>query len=697
MMDGKSFAELTDMLVNMAVQGKKTDEYTLNMELKNLTSSISSILSELAEYKDMPDENYIDAAGRLQDQTFTMQLRKDISKLTSELKEHQRNLDELKEKENDIYNKLNVLTNSVSLAEKSIEAMQSRMATTQNEETKINYEQSIVQLQTKKKEEEQRLEHIKEEQNEIQSKIEAIRAQMDALEATKTMKETTLEGIEANLASEDAYIDKKRQQEDIARKEQLTKELDLLETKKSELVKDPVLLAKQAVEAYLEEDPTTARKICEEIATIATTKNPYLDEPNKDSLKEALVIVEEERNSFLTTMQGRTYESSDNNVLEGLRIGYLNRRITSNEQRISVLQTEISEIDSDQKYGTSIDITKVESIIAVEQEKLKKYEELLKKVDDEDFENKRALQAVYDRLQIRIESAQALSEKYTENRLMDLQRIDAINDEIKACEAQNEQYKREISEIGKEKVLNGAGAKDILAEREDKRTLDEKVETVKNIKASLNFAQTPTQILAQIDQTLGLVITPTEIPVKENVVEERPKQAPVTEEVKKEGVEPVLEPKAATEFVPSAEKKQPEVNANIAFQPAFGQAGKVNEQPVNTPVQGVAQQPSQSVTVNKEQIVNNLANTGSIPAQGDSKKKVTQTEEVAVQNKPVFEQVGEQPAQEKPMQMPRENQSIPNLSDFLNTIPNSTPSSNVTEFFQSGFEPEEEVRHKLGA
>ena len=709
-MNGKAFeelnfAELTEMLVSMAVPGKnKADLYTLKHEVEELNSQNIKILSKLSEYKDMSDDKYMDVARRMQDQTFLMQYQKDLANLKEEKADLDSKLKELKEQEELLHSKVARVNSTLTRRADEIHKMQVRMAQAEDEETKKLYETRIESEQIKNRNTEARAEKANNEYDDIQMRIESIVVQLEDINDEIQKNEVALQELEDRLQNNDAYVDQMRKLADLEKKERLAEELKEKETRKAEIVSNPVYLANQAVEAHLEGDPTLARKICEEIAKIATANNAYINEPNKESLKEALVAAEEARDTFNESLVGKAYESSRSSITD-IRIDYLKGRIDSYQQEISSLKSKIMELDLDQKYGTDASIKKLEEAIATITESTEKYEELLSKKDEVSEEEINELQAAYEKEKKYLENAKAMRDGYTENYLQDLERIDRINKDIQSYEEDIKAYTSEIDKLEKERVLSGTNNKDILAQRKDMKTLQDKAKIVQDIKASLNFDKTPNQVLAQIDQILGIVITPAD--TQDKTMEAPQVQAPVVEgaakeptpaaEVKKEEPkEPIFEQETLAELNPNVEEKQPEVNENLAFQPAFGPVETVQQEiqktPASevTPVQATA---AQTVTVNKNQIVANLANTGKIPVVGDSKQKVTGAEEVAVQQgQPVLE-----------VQQPVQTEAIPpnkddtNLMDFLNSnFQNIRDNDAMAEFFQSTPTEQEVSGPKLG-
>ena len=347
----------------------------LGIEFESLEEKKSVLQSELDELNAIPEEVYLETQSKLQEQSYSVTLRKEITAKKSALKVNEKKLNELKAEEEIAHNKLEQAKNILSTSETKLSVLEERKATTNDESVKAQLESSI--NDTKEEINKKKLEV--EEKNStylsIQEQIISLVNEIDTIKEEIESKQTNINDIEEKLTDDTNYINQRKKSDDDTKKVALQTEIAELESRMVEILSDPAILADKAKKAIIDGDITSAMSKIRELVNIASAI-PYMNETNKESLSEERLRAESDRDAFLEKIKGKNYEIKNNSLLDN-RIAYLDKRIELLIAEKEQKKEEISKLDQDSKYGISIELDAVNEAIDAIKVEINKYEELI--------------------------------------------------------------------------------------------------------------------------------------------------------------------------------------------------------------------------------------------------------------------------------------------------------------------------------
>lgn len=499
-----------DALIEMSKSSSNID--TLKAELTEINEEIETKKRDLEEQRtSIKDEKYIKASDRIIDENIKVSLELKIRKLLSSLKELEKELKVAIKKEDETHTKLEKLQDKIAKLNSLIETLKEKLSTVSNNDIEIReYYQSLIAEQEKKRnkkdvelkmtEEEYRLatEHLMD----LTSKVEEQKNRLNT-------EQEKLRDTEANLASNNSYMDTELKKEDEQRLHSLEEKLDALEARKEEIQTDPVMIGNEAKELLLEDDRTGCFLKVKELVNLLK-KTPYMDIATSSELENVLANEEEqaiqERDEFASLLENKKYDSNDAPIILE-REKYLEQQKSDLESELNALEMKIKKIDT-------IKIREISSLLSsanIISENLRKELAEYKKVMESNAENatprkKAILNAAYAKKEEELNSIGQVIESY-EAEMQDLMReskqiaeeeITNLNNKI----AKIDEYLKEINK----KTMISSKAKDVLAVENDKAKLKELTDKVKEISALKKLKQTPSEIYHEIETMLGSFI-----------------------------------------------------------------------------------------------------------------------------------------------------------------------------------------------
>lgn len=566
---------LVDELRMMASPKNGLSAAELGIEFESAEERKALLQSELDELNSIPAEIYLETQTQLQEKSYSVTLKREIATKKTALKAKEKELKELKNKEEIAHQNLKQAENLLSTSETKLSVLEERKAKTNDESVKAQMESSISTTNEDIVSKKSEVESKTAEYNEIQERILSLVTEIDEIKTDISNKQANVDEIEEKLSDDTKYINERKKSDDNSKIESLKTEIANLESRIVEILSDPAILADKAKKAIIEGDVTSAMIKIRELVNIASSM-PYMNVTNKDSLSDERLRAESERDIFLEQIKGKSYEVKNNSLLES-RISYLQKKISLLIEEKSVIQAEIGKLDRDEKYGLNLEIQAANNTIMDTKDEIAQYEELLK--NTEKASEKAKIQAAYERKISDLSIAEELKTKYIQEEIKSINEANDYEDTVSKIDEEINSYEKEIKETEKLIALQSTNTKDILAEIKDYDMLEEKAATVMSIIHRGKFTHTPEEIGQKLEEQLGAVLNPIaeekqeviEEPVIEEVQSVEPNEEVVSEV--QEVVVPVIE-EEPVELVIDPVENQEEVQTiaeedAIEYKPAF--------------------------------------------------------------------------------------------------------------------------------
>lgn len=501
-MNQEEFRNLVKQLEDMAVLGKKDSSDTLVTELTQIQNRINNLQDCLAEFKTISEDAYANEGARLQDQSLAIKIKEKVRALKTDLKEIQGKIDIETAKEKSQAHSIDETKQSLTISKDGILSMQKRSEMLSDEIIKAQYKEKIATLEETISDLKTSLDELETDYGKTQSSIEDLVKKREQIEKNIVTENGNLDELQATIDDGNAYIDKKRKESDEKTIANLEAEIAKLETRKNEIVDNPSLIANQAIEAFVSGDIPTALKKLKRVEEKAVEKNPYINEPNRDSLKDALVGAEEARDTFYQSIADRKYTDGNTTSIDA-RIAYLENSINIWKEDISKRNAKSNALDKDEVYNTDAELTKVQADITRITEELKEYKSLLEGINEEDISKKAEIQAAYDKKEKELSFAKRLRDSYNGDRLESIKEITSLEEYNKLVQEKIVKAESEKQTLSKEKALTN-GTKDILAKQADDKKLQELVDNVMKLKHAMKFSEPVSAVMKKIESELGL-------------------------------------------------------------------------------------------------------------------------------------------------------------------------------------------------
>ncbi len=492
----KEFQKLVDYLLNMANSDNNYEDIT--EEIKELDKEISLKKNEVKQAKmTMSTTNYAKENDRIIDENIKIGLENKRLVYNHELEKTMRHLNKASTDEEDLHDSLTtvvmrlkslrsleeVLNEKLKNSDKSLEPFYESMLAKENEE-KTKLLQKKEQLTKQYDEVKERLSYYGNLRVDIESKLTNI----------KTRLEDTLTA----LSNPNFYVDEILKKKDEEQIDTLNKELEDLETQKLKLITDPVYIANEANNLFLEEDYPATLNCLKELVTIIKSK-PYMEE-SLNNLKDKLSQSEETLEAFTSEIENKTYLGEDSKIVEE-RIDYLKNKLDELSNQEKIIQEKINKIDRQEIINIDAKMTNVHNLYDTLKDEYEEYKNIIFNLDENTSPRKKAsLQSAYTRKKQEMEQVNTILNNYQkELETLILQSEKLQNIELVKIKEEYQAIDQEILSLkkqGKTKV------KDILAMEKDKNTLKELSDDVEAIKHRQKFKKTADEVYNELETLL---------------------------------------------------------------------------------------------------------------------------------------------------------------------------------------------------
>ncbi len=535
----KEVIDKINLLVEMS--GTPNNYDTLEEELHLLEKKIEKQKEKVRNLKKSVAENsYIKSSDRIIDENIKIgienkiefyngQLAKIESQIAKQLKEEQAAHDEVTSYEQE----KNELTSFLKSLELKIKTIGSKDKTVYDfyvkliDETKDN------------------INRVNESLKEARASYESFCEMLERLgnnreDLTNKMasEKERLEEINRFLANPNSYIDQTAKQSDEKMVDELMDELEEMEHRKREILKDPAYLSHEAITYLIGENyPGALMKIKEIVNYLLEL--PYMDTDNRE-LSEILENATNKRDDLANEIENKNYESQAMEIVDQ-RVNYLTNKKKELEQKILLLRDTIKKMDVEEIKQLLEAVSLAKKTREQLKDDMKEYQQVIEANKEFKTPKKEAsLRAAYKKKEEEynfVDKIVLSFEKDLEGLVLNSSKLE--EQDLVSLEEQIKEIDKEIKELKKAEMMR-IQTKDILAVEKDKETLKELNDDVEHIKQRQKYNQKPSEIFDEIELSIGSINT-----LPEN------KEEPKEDYVDLNDYRISLNPEEAAEEVPS--------------------------------------------------------------------------------------------------------------------------------------------------
>lgn len=492
-----------DVLVKMC--RSKSDGPSLRIEEVEIEEKIKAYNQEIEEIKALSEEDSYDTSAEMADRNIEIITKKQLQALKNDLKEKNKELTSLKEKETTLYEKTSLLRENKASQEKYIISMQERIGEAVNSEIIDRYNSLIAETSEKIAQINERLNEQNVSYEEVQQSIIEITDIINEIEDKIEKKKKLLLETQANLENKDNYIDKSKKEKNNKRIVDLENKIQKLSCRLEEIKKDPKYLESKIKDVInAKTDINEAKNYLLQLIN-QVIKIRYINVPADNALEEELLRATQARDSFANEIDQKTYNILEANTPEKVRIEFLTERIEKWQNELKELENKISQIDKDQQYDYESKNTALANMIKVMKKDLLEYERAYNEAPDINIGAKASLKAALDEKKEDIVEAEKIATSFKNDEAEDINtatrtikyECDKINKNISQAEI-------EIATIRNRLTSKKSGLIDITSRNKDKDILKELAQTVIDIKHRRQFPETPLDIIKRLEEDLKI-------------------------------------------------------------------------------------------------------------------------------------------------------------------------------------------------
>lgn len=492
-----------DVLVKMC--RSKSDGPSLRIEEVEIIEKIKSYNQEIEEITAQSEEESYDSSAEMADRNIEIITKKQLQTLKSTLKSKNKKLDELKASEAKIYANNTLLKETKASQEKYIISMQERVSEATNYEVMDRYNALIAETTEKATRLTDDIEELTNQYATVQKQIIDITDEIREIEEKIEKKKILLEETTSNLQNKENYIDKTKKEKNdkkisdiIAKNEKLYKRLD-------EIRSDPKYLESKIKDVI--NNNQNKEEVKPYLITLLNTviKVPYINVPTDNNLEEELLKATQARDSFANEIDQKSYNILEADTPEKLRIEFLTERIAKWNEELKRLKERVEIIDNDSEYNYELKNQKLYNMINTMKLDLKEFQRAYDETPDTSISYKASLKAQLDEKEEDIIEAEKIATAFRKDESEDIAtatktlkfECDSITQNIAEANA-------EIEDIKNRLATKKSGLIDITTKNKDKDTLKELAQIVIDIKHRRQFAETPLEIITNLENQLGI-------------------------------------------------------------------------------------------------------------------------------------------------------------------------------------------------
>ncbi|HAB67474.1 MAG TPA: hypothetical protein DCE23_08920 [Firmicutes bacterium] len=492
-----------EVLVKMS--RSKNDGPSLRIEELEIETKIKNYRQEIEEIQSISEEENYDTSAEMADRNIEIITKKQIQVLRNELKEKNRELNDLKSEEKILYEKTNLLRENKNSQEKYIESMQERVGELVNIEVLDRYNGLIAETTEKVNQLSDDLEKESSSYNQVQEDIVTLTEKISKIEAEIAKKKELLSETQAHLENKENYIDKTKTEKNNkkiidleskikklnSRLEVLRQDSHYLETKIKDIINNKE--SKKKTKPYLVD-------LINQVISI-----PYINVPTDNLLEEELLRATQARDSFANEIDQKTYNILEADTPEKIRIEFLTERINKWKQQLEEYNRQIAEVDNDEQFNYERKEKILNVMIASMKKDVVEFERAYEDIPESNMGAKASLKAALDEKKEDLIEAEKISTLFRKDE------ADDISNATKTIKYECDQINKKIIQANDEiqKITNRLTSKksgliDISSRNKDKDILKELAQIVIDIKHRRQFPETPIEIVNRLEEDLGI-------------------------------------------------------------------------------------------------------------------------------------------------------------------------------------------------
>lgn len=492
-----------EVLVKMS--RSKNDGPSLRIEELEIETKIKNYNQEIEEIQSISEEENYDTSAEMADRNIEIITKKQVQVLRNELKEKNRELNDLKKEEKILYEKTNLLRENKISQEKYIESMQERVGELVNIDVLDRYNGLIAETTEKINQLSDELEEESSAYNQVQEDIITLTEKVKKLEEEIAKKKELLAETQAHLENKENYIDKSKKEKNnkkIAdlegkikklnnRLEVLRKDSRYLETKIKDIINNKE--SKKKTKPYLVE-------LINQVVSI-----PYINVPTDNLLEEELLRATQARDSFANEIDQKTYNILEADTPEKLRIEFLTERIAKWREQLEKYNREIAEVDNDEQFNYERKEKILNVMISSMKNDVIEFERAYEDIPDSNIGAKASLKAALDEKKEDLIEAEKIATLFRKDEAEDIATATrTIKYECDQINKNIAQANDEIQKITNRLTSKKSGLIDISSRNKDKDVLKELAQIVIDIKHRRQFPETPIEIVNRLEEDLGI-------------------------------------------------------------------------------------------------------------------------------------------------------------------------------------------------
>lgn len=517
--------EYLDILVKMC--RSKGNGASLRVEEEDIYKKINEYDSEIEELNTYIQNDCYDASAEMADRNIEIITKKIIKQLRLKNKLKNRELDDLKARENDYNSQIQILKKNKKSNDEYRKSLEKRADNCTDYEVKNKYEESINAVSVKLEKVSKELESKNLEYTILQTTIEEYANEIRKTEQNIATKEALLEETQNNLKNKESYLDQTKIEKYQIKIDELEIKKKKLNNRLKEIKENTQYLLTKIKEDINENRDVLAYK--DDVINLIKQAHqiPYMNVEANKNLEEELLKATQERDSFALEIDQKNYSLLETFNPNKIRIDHLKEKIENWTQEKEELRGMIYNIDNDKLYNYQVKYDQLSDILDTMKKELSEFETAYENDDEINLSTKANLKLSIEEKKQEIFETEHIMSLFRKEESVDIDSADKLykvefrNLEIKIAEAE-----AEIENIKSHLLARKSGLIDISTQNRDKEKLKELAVKVIDIKHRRQFAERPLAIAKKLEELLGTDLV-TDI---DDIVVEEPK--PELSEVK---------------------------------------------------------------------------------------------------------------------------------------------------------------------
>ena len=492
-----------DVLVKMC--RSKSDGPSLRIEEVEIKDKIRGYQQDINDLKSLSDDDSYDSSAEMADRNIEIITKKQLQTLKNELKDKNKELDNLKESETKAYESTNVLRETKTSYEKYILSMQDRVESVNDNDTVNRYNKLINETSSKIGDIIKELKIENKDYETIQEKIIALTEEINELEEVIDKKKKLLNETQKNLENKDNYIDHTKRDKNNKRINELKTKIDVLNKRLEIIQKDPKYIETKIKDIINSGDaPENAKSYLVDLINIVI-RQPYINVPDDNKLEEELLRATQSRDSFANEIDQKSYNILDANTPEKIRISFLEKRINNWQTELTELEAKVALVDQDKVFEYKVKDQEMVNMINEMKQDLIEFQKAYDETDDSNISLKASLKASLDEKREDIVEAEKIATQFRLDEAKDIEKASfMIKNDSEELKNNIINAQKEIANMRNRLLSRKSGLIDIGTRNKDKDTLKELAQTVIDLKHRRQFPDTPIDVIRRLENELKI-------------------------------------------------------------------------------------------------------------------------------------------------------------------------------------------------